>query len=227
MIEISMCFKRVPLSSLVLGRKEIFLSDSEKNILRASIESNGIILPLYVRPYDYHQWEVFDGNKRLLVLREMEVTCSIPCLIYNLLDDRKCRELVTMLSSFKEKWKTTETELILFHKELTESLLKTESGLGNLTNVVTELKELSLLIDKICNSYLLDSAVFLRELSRVNNTLLASIGRQMQNNVLNLQNKLSKTNSKLVRYNQVLGELYELIAELEILCNSFRIIQKE
>ena len=132
-----------------------------------------------------------------------------------------------MLSSFKEKWKTTETELISFHKELTESLLKTESGLGNLTNVVTELKELSLLIDKICNSYLLDSAVFLRELSRVNSTLLASIGRQMQNNVLNLQNKLSKTNSKLVRYNQVLGELYELIAELEILCNSFRIIQKE
>lgn len=227
MIEISMCFKRVPLSSLVLGRKEIFLSDSEKNILRASIESNGIVLPLYVRPYDSHQWEVFDGNKRLLVLREMEVTCSIPCLIYNLLDDRKCRELVTMLSSFKEKWKTTETELISFHKELTESLLKTESGLGNLTNVVTELKELSLLIDKICNSYLLDSAVFLRELSRVNSTLLASIGRQMQNNVLNLQNKLSKTNSKLVRYNQVLGELYELIAELEILCNSFRIIQKE
>lgn len=227
MIEISMCFKRVPLDSLVLGRKEIFLSDSEKNILRTSIENNGIVLPLYVRPYGLHQWEVFDGNKRLLVLREMAVTCSIPCLIYNLLDDKKCRELVSMLSSFKEKWKTTETELISFHKELTDLLLKTESELGNLTNIVIELKELSLLIDKICNSYLLDSAVFLRELTRVDSTLLASIGRQMQNNVLNLQNKLSKTNSKLVKYNQVLGELYELMAELEILCNSFRIIQKE
>lgn len=230
MIEMPMCFKKIPLNCLVLGSKNIFLSDNEKKLLRASIENNGIVVPLYVRPYGMYQWEVFDGNKRLLALQELYkdvADCSIPCIVYDFLDDKKCKELVDMLSSFKEKWGATEKELISFHKELTEALMKTENELGELTDVVTELRDLSLLIDKICNSYLLDSAVFMRELSRVNNASLSSIGRQMQNDMLNMQNKLSKTNSKLVGYNQTLGKLYELISELEIVCSSFRIIQKD
>lgn len=227
MINIPMYFKKLPLNCLVLGSKEVFLSDNEKAMLRASIENNGIILPLYVRPYGMHQWEVFDGNKRLLVLREIGIDCLVPCIVYDFLDDKKCKELVDMLSSFKEKWGATEKELISFHKELTEALIKTESELGKLTDVVTELRDLSLLIDKICNSYLLDSAVFMRELSRMNNVSLSSIGRQMQNDILNMQNKLSKTNSKLVGYNQTLEKLYELISELEIICSSFWIIQKD
>jgi ParB family chromosome partitioning protein len=85
-------------------------NDSSINTLAQSIESQGLLNPILVRPLENNRYEVYAGHRRLLAVKQLKWD-SISCLVSKISDsDAKIRSLIENYqrqnNTFEEKIRT-------------------------------------------------------------------------------------------------------------------------
>lgn len=79
-----------------LKRNPQFLTPAQMEALKSSIQRDGFVAPILVRPLDGERFEVVSGNHRLMAARELGRS-AVPCVIVEL-DQRAASRLAVNLN---------------------------------------------------------------------------------------------------------------------------------
>ena len=79
-----------------LKRNPQYLTPAQMEALKASIERDGFVAPILVRPLQGGRFEVISGNHRLMAARELKRE-KVPCVIVRL-DDQAAKRLAVNLN---------------------------------------------------------------------------------------------------------------------------------
>lgn len=90
--------KMLPVSKLInLKRNPQFLTPKQMDSLKASIQRDGFVVPILVRPIKGGKFEVVSGNHRFMAAVELKFT-EVPCVVSKMSDD-DCKRLAVNLNS--------------------------------------------------------------------------------------------------------------------------------
>ena len=81
---------------MMLKRNPQYLTPKQMDSLKASIERDGFVAPILVRPLSKGQYEVVSGNHRLMAARELGIA-NVPCVVAKL-DRRSAQRLAVNLN---------------------------------------------------------------------------------------------------------------------------------
>ena len=87
--------EHLPIKSLIPFQNHPFKmrDGEEKEQLRESIKTQGVLQPLIVRPLSESEYEVISGHRRLEIMRELGID-DIPVIIKNLTDEQAIQVMV-------------------------------------------------------------------------------------------------------------------------------------
>lgn len=81
---------------IILRRNPQFLTEKQMKSLKMSIEKDGFVSPILVRPIQNNKYEVISGNHRFMAAQELGVI-NIPCVVKKM-DDRTAKRLALNLN---------------------------------------------------------------------------------------------------------------------------------
>src|SRR5438270_10364984 len=90
--------KFLPLARLVmLRRNPQYMTPHEMDALKASIQRDGFLAPILVRPATKKNFEILSGNHRAMAARELGIK-DVPCLVAKL-DDKQAGRVAVNLNT--------------------------------------------------------------------------------------------------------------------------------
>lgn len=94
----STILKTLPVTKLVnLKRNPQFLTPKQMDSLKASIQRDGFVVPILVRPIKSGKFEIVSGNHRFMASVELKFN-EVPCVVSDMSDD-DCKRLAVNLNS--------------------------------------------------------------------------------------------------------------------------------
>jgi ParB-like chromosome segregation protein Spo0J len=127
---------------VTLKRNPQYLTPSQMENLKTSIQRDGFCAPVLVRPLEQNLYEVISGNHRFMASQELGIK-NVPCVVANLSDKAAKRLAVNLntihgqpnpelLAPFLAEFEIPDLADIFIEKEMKEELLKWDDTLAEM-----------------------------------------------------------------------------------------------
>jgi hypothetical protein len=211
-------FRLIPIELLKFRKELIIIDEDELNSIKDSIEQYSIINPIHVRPIMRNDYEILDGNKRIVAIKQLSIE-RVPCIIHEFMDDKSAREFLGVLKVIKNADPIHEKEVLNAINELEKFIQETEKILNNVCTTLSGVAQDVQYLQDICTVYLLEyveSVSILRDILKADTDTLEfyNSSQKLQTHLLNMQQRLVHTNGNVTKCEETVLNLYNKLSEV-------------
>lgn len=224
MKDISMSFRYIPVDAILLPKIEFIFTEVDSDKLKESINMNGFMIPIYVRPILQSNYEVLDGKKRVLVSKTLGIT-RVPCIVYDYINDAMAKEYRESLQSLNNNLDVNREQEVLTLMSCIQDCIsniltvykKISNGLNNSRGNIE-------LIRNISNAVQLSLITVAHDVRLLdNNTKLLLTVNKSQNHITNLTNRINSNDAQFCEILECFNGLYDCLNKSLLLINNIKL----